>query len=651
MPLSLEGLEVQHYQFDKFILIPEERLLFFEEEVITLPPKIFDVLVLLVKNFGHLVEKADFLDEVWSESFVEEATLARTISQIRKTLGEYSDQQFIETVPKCGYRFVVPVEHIYKEEFPEPSPILFDSNPENEKNRNFPEPSEKAAISEESEVSAPKSPPPRQIPRGRLFVSALISVSFSILIFIGFWSWQTKKTHKIESIAILPFQRIDEGESDEALEFGMADALVTKLSNLEEIAVRPMSSVFKYSKQDVDPLAIGKELKVDAVLEGKIQRNGDRVRVSVQLIKTSDNSTPWAEKFDTDFRDIFSIQDSISQQVAKALARELSGEELKLVSKHPTNNAEAYQLYMEARYLWNKRTVQDLNKSIEHFEQAIKLDPNYALAYTGLADTYQLLAEYEAMTPGEGFAKARKAVGKALEIDDQLAEAHTSLAYILAFYDWDFVNAEKEFNRALKLDPNYATAHQWFGEFLLARGRFEEARTEHIKALELDPTSLIIQTDLAAYYYTTRDYDKAIEQSNKVIELNPGFAYGYVFRGFSLRKKGLKKEGAEDYTKAVELFGEKEAAEELRAVLQQNGHKTMWLKRIEQVNDPDREQTFSAMWRCLIYVWAEDKENALFWLEKAYERRDRWFINMKYAPDMDFLRSEPQYQNLMRRIE
>jgi tetratricopeptide (TPR) repeat protein len=275
--------------------------------------------------------------------------------------------------------------------------------------------------------------------------------------------------------------------------------------------------------------------------------------------------------------------------------------------------------------------------------------PKYALAYAGLADCNQLLAEYLATSPQEGFTKAREAAKKALEIDDQLAEAHTSLAYTLAFYDWNWAASEREFKRAIELDPNYPTAHQWYAEYLTAVGRFDEAKAEHEKALQLNPTSLIIQIDLASLYFTVRNFDEAIIWSQKVIDADPDFAYGYVFLSFSLGQKGMKQEQAEAYIRSVELFGEPDEANELRAVLAKDGIKAMWLKRIEQV-DPAKQESFSALWRALLYNWAGDKQNALDWLDKAYERRDRWVVNCKYSPEMDPLRTEPRFQDLIRRI-
>jgi TolB-like protein len=265
----------------------------------------------------------------------------------------------------------------------------------------------------------------------------------------------------VNSIAVLPFKPLGTEGSDEVLGLGMADALITKLSNLRKIVVRPTSAVLKYTGPGHDPLAVGRELSVDSVLDGKIQKLGDRVRVTVQLVRVRDGLPLWAEKFDEQFTSIFAVEDSISEQVTKALVLKLTGEEKKQLSKHYTESPEAYQLYLKGRYFWNKRAAEDLEKSIKFFEQAIGKDPNYALAYAGLADAYSVLANTP-LPQRDAMSKAKAAAMKALELDDTLAEAHTSLALVKMSYDWDWPGAEREFKRALELNPNYATAHHWY---------------------------------------------------------------------------------------------------------------------------------------------------------------------------------------------
>lgn len=646
--MSVNKLGITAYEFGTFRLIPEEHLLLRDGKPVSLSPKVFEVLVCLVEQEGHLIKKNDLLDRLWADSFVEEATLARTISSLRKALHETGDSKFIETVPKSGYRFVADVRHVTDA----PTSTAAITIADNLSSAGSFVQTNNAAISESvvSIASLVGAFGRHFASRPILFITLLATFAILIGLIIS-WSPQSGSSKEIKSIAVLPFNKLGEGERDTTLEFGMADTLIARLSNLKTVIVRPTSAVTRYADQNYDAVTVGRDLKVDAVVEGSIQKSGERMRVTVQVISTADGAPVWAEQFDTDFTDIFTVQDSISEQVVRALSLQLSGEERKLVTKRSTENTEAYRLYITGRYFWNKRSsIESLRKSTEYYEQAIAIDPQYALAYTGLADCYQLLAEYLAAPPAEGFAKARAAAKKALEIDDRLPEAHTSLAYTLAFYDWDFAAAEDAFKRALELDPNYATAHQWYGEFLIAMGRFDEAKTEHEKALQIDPTSLVFHTELAAYYYATRQFDEAISQSRTVIEMDPKNAFGYVFLSFSLGQKGMRKEAAEAYIGVVESFGGGEEAKELKHVLANEGVDTMWLKRIEQVDQPGRRESFPAQWRSLLHIWAGQNKEALDWLEIAYERRDRWIINAKYSPEMDPLRSDPRFQDLLKRI-
>ncbi|MEQ1762906.1 MAG: winged helix-turn-helix domain-containing protein [Pyrinomonadaceae bacterium] len=610
-------------EFGEFRLIPGERLLMRGDIPVHLTPKVFDVLVLLVEAEGRLIEKEQMIDRLWPETFVEEATLARTVSTLRKALGESSEVRYIETVPKRGYRFIAEVRHSDQDELRESAVETIQTETDSASRRWF--------------VSRPVL---------ALSLVAIVLVSAGVIVS---WNRPLPQAAEMKSIAVLPFSRIGEGERDETLEFGMADTLITHLSKLRRVIVRPTSAVSKYAVQNSNALQAGRDLQVDAVLEGSVQKSGARVRVNVHLISTADGSTLWADNFDTAFTNIFAVQDTISERVVSALSPRLTGDRRLATTRRSTENPEAYRLYLQGRFFWNKRTVQSLRQSTEYFEQAIAIDPQYALAYAGLADCHQMLAEYLAATPADAYAKARAAAEKALSIDDELAEAHTSLAYTLAFYDWNWIEAEREFKRALELDPNYATAHHWYSEFLMTVGRFDESLAENEKAARLDPTSLIIQTNFAAFYFITRDFDESLRRAQKVIDADPDFAYPYIFICFSSEAKGLRKESIEAYIRSVELFGERAAAEELRAVLSKNGIEAAWKKRIDQV-DPARQPSFSALWRAILFTFAGDKQKSLDWLEQAYDHRDRWIVNIKHSAGFDALRNDPRFLDLVRRI-
>ncbi|MCO6509349.1 MAG: winged helix-turn-helix domain-containing protein [Aridibacter famidurans] len=621
-------LEGREFRFENYRLLPDERLLVYGDKPVALPPKAFDALLLLVKNSGHLLEKDDFFEEVWPDTIVEEATLAKTISMLRKALNEDEEHKFIETVPKSGYRFVaeVTVEESGKGETGETGVGAADIRRRSSGKRFV-----------------------RPLGRPVLLLTLILFAAGGVAL-VSSWNWQPEETGTVKSIAVLPFRQIGSGERDEMLEFGMTDTLITRLSNLKEIAVRPTTAIAKYNGSEAEPQEIGSELKVDAVLTGSIQRHGERLRVNVQLVSTATGSALWAGNFDTEFSNIFKIQDSIARQTVTALVPRLDATLADNDGSARPWNTDAYERYVTGRFHWNRRTPDSLRKAIGNFEQALAIDPDYGLAYSGLADCYQLLAEYQVLTPDEAFPKAREAAQKALAIDEELAEAHTSLAYTLAFYDREFDEADRQFRRAIELDPNYPTAHQWYGEFLAAVGRFPEARREFEIAQSLDPTSLIVRSDLAGHFYFTRQYDLAIRESEKIISLDPSFPYGYVFKWLALTQKREETAAARAYVRATELFGETVAASELERLLDEKGPQAMWLKRLEQVNDPARRSTFPEVQRGMIYLRVGDRERALKSFEASLERRERWAVNLKFSPEVDPLRSDPKFEALLRKL-
>ena len=456
---------------------------------------------------------------------------------------------------------------------------------------------------------------------------------------------------EIKSIAVLPFEDLSAEQTEKYLGVSLADALAKQFGSLKQITVRPTLTVLKYADSRQDAQKIGRELQVDAVLDGRIQRVGERLRVSVQLIRTSDNATIWTENFDDKFTNFFAVQDSISRKVVSSLAVQMDERERRRFDRRGTENAEAYQDYLRGRYFWNKRTAGDLQKAIGHFEQAIQKDPNFALAFTGLADCYILLAEYGAATPHEGFPKAKAASRKALEIDDQLAEAHTALAYTQTFYDWDWAGAEQSFKRALELNPNYATAHQWYAEYLIVFGRFDESRAHFERALEIEPVSPIILTDLAALYHVERDFEKQIEHSKKVIEIDPNFAYGYFFLAMGYERKGMNAEAVVAYAKMMTLFGEPtDCIEEVKEAFKQNGIKGFWKKRLEQIENRPHLKNYQVYAKALVQIRLDDREGTLESINQAIQRRDRWNINAKYELLLEPLRDDPRFQDLLRRM-
>ena len=628
----IELSESKVYEFEEFRLDAKSHRLFRQEsgELVPLTPKAVELLLFLVENSARVLSKDELLDKVWENSFVEEANLSQTIFVLRKTLGENTKEpRFILTAPNRGYQFIAPVSEINADDKILDETFLSESPP--------------------SKVQKPET----QNPKSK--IRWLAAAPFVLLIAFGiYWFYPKSKPAtigEIKTIAVLPFEDLSAEQTEKYLGVSLADALTNKFGGLKQLTVRPTRSVLKYSESREDLGKIGRELQVDAVLDGRIQRVGERIRVSVQLIRTSDNATIWAGNFDDQFTNFFAVQDSISQKVVQSLALRIDEKEREKLNRHGTENAQAYQEYLLGRFFWNKRTADNLQKAIEHFDKAIEKDSNFALAYTGLADSYQLLAEYGAAAPHEVFPKAKTAVKKALEIDDQSAEAHTALAYTQVFYDWDWASAEQSFKRALELNPNYATAHQWYAECLSVTGRFDEARTHFERALEIEPVSPIILSDLAALYDQLGNSDLEIEQARKVIEIDPNFAYGYFYLGLGYERKKMYPEASEALAKTMTLFGEPpECAEEVKAAFKKNGMQGWWQKRLEQIETRPHLKNFQAYHKATVKLRLGDNEGALEALNQAFQRRDRYIINAKYDPHLAPLQQDPRFQDLLLRM-
>ena len=631
------------YEFGDYSVNAAERQLLRSGEPVQIPPKAFDMLLMLLENNGRLVTKDEILKTVWHDSFVEESNLALNVHTLRKI---FSEQNFIETVPKKGYRFRADVREVVTEQ----SPLVVEKRTITKIVREELEETE----GQDERIKVLHSA--NRFSKKSLIVLSIVGLAVVSLTAWFVYRWNEKRKTKdalaVSSMAVLPFKFVGNvNKDDEYLKTGLSDALITRLSNSRLIPVRPTSAILRYNKPDVNPQTAGRELQVESVMEGSIQRVGDRVRVTIQLIRVEDGSVIWADKFEELSTNVLSLQDSISAQVVRTLALRLGNEEQALLAKQYTVNAEAQKLYLQGRFLWNQRTPDSLLKSINFFEQAKEKDTNYALAYIGLADSYQLLAEYRVMPTNEAFSKARAAATKALEIDPNLAEAHTSLAYTLAFYDWNWQEAEKQFKKAIELNPNYATARQWYSEMLLAVGRFDESYSQLRKAQELDPLSLIIQTDLAGYFYITRQYDQAIQQSNKIIELNPTFAFGYVFLWIAFEQKGEKEKAVEMLLKSLPIWGvSNDVIEKRKEAYAKSGVKGYWQRNLEEINDTTKKVNLTAFDKAMVYYRVDDKEKAIEWLQKSYEARERWLINIKHDPQWDDIRNDPRFVELIKKM-
>ncbi|MFZ0064280.1 MAG: protein kinase, partial [Pyrinomonadaceae bacterium] len=452
------------------------------------------------------------------------------------------------------------------------------------------------------------------------------------------------------SIAVLPFKPLVAGSRDEALEMGMADTLINKLSGMKEVIVRPINAVRKYADLEQDAVAAGREQRVDIVLDGSIQKSADKIRVTVRLIKVADGNQLWTESFDEKFTDIFAVQDRVSEKVVGLLAVKLTGQEQSLLAKRYTDDAEAYALYLKGRYHLNRLTDDGFVKGRDYFQQAINKDPNYGLAYAGLADAFNRLSGFNALSPREGFPKARAAAIKALELDDKLAEAHTVLGAVNFFYDWDWPNAEREFKLAVEINQSYADAHQMYSYYLTAMGRFDTALSEMRRAQELDPLSLEKISGVGEILYYQRQYDLAIAQHRKALEmdLNSGFAHWAIGRAYT--EKGMYEQAIASFQKAIPLSGDSpDEPASLAYAYALSGRQREARQLIAELESRSKRSYISPVIIAFVYAGLEDKDQAFACLDKAFDERDGIFVFLKVEPAFDRLRSDNRFAGLLER--
>jgi TolB-like protein/Flp pilus assembly protein TadD len=455
-----------------------------------------------------------------------------------------------------------------------------------------------------------------------------------------------------KSIAVLPFDNLSRDPDNAYFCEGVQDEILTRLAKVADLKVISRTSTQQFKSAPENLPQIAKQLGVAHVLEGSVQRANDQIRVNVQLINALTDAHLWAETFDRKLTDIFAVESEIAKTIADTLQAKLSGSEQHAIAARPTENTEAHQLYLKGRFFWNKRTGNDLKKSIDYFQRAIVADPNYALAYAGVADAYVFLPGYTAGTPKDCYPKAMAAAKKALELDDTLAEAHTTLALAIWYYDFDFSLANREFQRAIELNPNYATGHQQYANNTLsALGRFDEAIAEGKRAVELDPLSLVINADLGMNYYYARRYDEAITQLRKTLEMDPGYYYAHVDLGQVLAAKRAFGEAILEYQKARALNDDPFVLGLLGHAYASSGNKTEALKILDQLKEMSRQRYVSTYSFAIVYLALGDKQEALRWLEQSYQDRAGADIGwIRVDSLLDPLHGDPGFEALAEKI-
>lgn len=652
----------QIYEFDNFRLDVPNRELRRDGTAVALPAKALDMLVVLIENGGRLIEKDELFNRVWPDQVVEESNLTVQVSAIRKALGERKENpHYIATVPGHGYRFIGCLTHLDEEEETTVIERHSISRLTVESENGAPHKNSFASVSLIDQTPGVVAPRDQIKSLGRrralTWRSALLAgLALSVLLLAVVFVLkqlkspvETASAAPIKSIAVLPFKPLDASNRDQSLELGMADALITRLSGLKEIVVRPTSAVRKYSGLEQDAIAAGREQRVDAVLDGSLQRSGDRVRVTVRFVRVTDGQVLWTQSFDENFIDIFTVQDRLSEKVVGLLAIKLTEHEQMLLTKRYTDNPQAYEFFLKGNY--SSGTEERLKKSVEFFQRAIKLDPSYALAYAGLANSYMQLGGGRGfLAPRETFPKAEAALMKALEIDETLAAGHGLLGTYKLNYEWDWPGAEREFKRALELDPNNGEVHERYASYLLTRERFDEAIAERKLAQKFDPINPAVIANVGYTFFLARRYDEAIEHFRQALELNPKYNWGHVWIAEAYIQKGMYEEAITEVNKALSLEGNTRAIAILGYAYALAGRHDEARKVLSQLEELSKRKYVPPFFIATIYMGLGEKDQVFDWLEKAYQERHAHLINLKVQPIYDPIRSDPRFANLLRRV-
>jgi TolB-like protein/DNA-binding winged helix-turn-helix (wHTH) protein len=578
----------------------------------------FGILAMLLERPGVIVTREELQQKLWpTDVFVDfDQGLNKAINKLRDALGDVAENpRFVETVPKKGYRFIAPVKVVSGPAGPDPHPI----------------------------------PPPALSLKPLRYV-ALGVVATIALVLAGLVYLRSQKLAPMNSLAVLPMVNTGGDPNLEYLGDGITESIINNLSQLSGFRVMARSTVFHYKGRDTDAREVGQRLGVRAVLMGRVSQIGDHLVIDTELINASDGSQIWGEQYNRKFSDLLSVQEEIARQITSNLQLRLSGQQQQLLARRVTEDSDAYQLYLRGRYYFNKRTDEGFLKAADYFRQAIDRDAGYGLAYAGLADCYGLLA-WDTYPPREYFPKARQMAEKALAIDSEMAEAHTSLAMIRALYDWDWNGAEAEFRRAIELNPGYATAHHWYGIHLGAMGRLEDSRRELMRALDLDPLSLIINVNNAYPYHYNHQYDRAVEIYKKAIDMDPNFAWAHEDLMLAYEQQGNHTAAANEAANFLRLTGEPTLADEFQHAFKSSGYDAALHHWAEVLVTQTGGRFMSPMKVAQLYARAGDREHAFVWLEKAFENRSAPLVYLRVDPRYDRVRSDPRFASLLERMK
>jgi len=603
------------------------------------------LLEILLERPGEVVTREELRSRVWSdESFGDfDQAVNIAIGKLRSALGDSAENpRFIETLPKRGYRFIADVSVVDADAHPKRPESAARDLPDQER-KTEPEP-------KVHDAGLAHTPKRRLRPALRVIIASALIVSLTI-IFVVLVRSRGRAPSGIRSLAVLPLENLSADASQNYFADGMTDELITDLAQISALRVISRTSVMAYKGARKPLPQIARELNVDAVVEGTVLRSGDQVRITAQLIEASTDKHLWSQSYEGELRDTLALQNKVARAIADQIRINLTPQEQAALKDVKVVNPQAYESYLKGRYFWNKRTADGLKVAMAYFNQAIEEDPKYAEAYSGLADTYALLGDwqYAVMTPKEAFPKAKAAAIKALDLDNALGEAHNSLAFVLDGFDWDFDSAGKEFRRAIELNPGYATAHHWYAWHLSLLGRYDEAIAEMRKALNLDPLSLIINADLAELLVIARSYDESIQQSRKTIEMDPNFALAHNQLAQAYLQKHMYDEAVAELQKAVQLSGGSPTCiANLARAYVVSGKGSQALELLSELKKRSNPGYSNAAEIAIVYASLGDKDQAMNWLEKGYE--ERFNPGVLLRPGFDPLRSDSRFQKLVHRI-
>jgi len=604
------------------------------------------LLEILLERPGEVVTREELRSRVWSdESFGDfDQAVNIAIGKLRSALGDSAENpRFIETLPKRGYRFIADVSVVDADAHPKRTEPAAGDLPQSQEKKTAPEPRVQDA---DLAVAAKR----RLRPALRVIIASALVVSLTIIFVVLFRSRGRAPTG-IRSLAVLPLENLSADASQNYFADGMTDELITDLAQISALRVISRTSVMVYKGARKPLPQIARELNVDAVVEGTVLRSGDQVRITAQLIEASTDKHLWSQSYEGELRDSLALQNTVARAIAEQIRINLTPQEQAALKNVKVVNPQAYESYLKGRYFWNKRTSDGLKVALAYFNQAIEEDPKYAQAYSGLADTYALLGDwqYAVMTPKEAFPKAKAAAIKALELDNALGEAHNSLAFVLDGFDWDFDSAGKEFRQAIQLNPGYATAHHWYAWHLSLLGRSDEAIAEMRKAENLDPLSLIINADLAELLVLAHSYDESIHQSRKTIEMDPNFALAHNQLAQAYLQKHMYDEAVAELQKAVQLSESSPTCiANLARAYVVSGKRSEALELLNELKKRSNPDYSNASEIAMVYASLGDTDQAMNWLEKGYE--ERFNPGVLLRPGFDPLRSDSRFQNLVHRI-